>query len=182
MSGWNGLAWDDDFPANYETLYFRLIFKLSANYDFTWAEKFFYFGEANGNGNAFALHMSSTKLALTDQSPNSGDGGEWRSTKIIEADVWITMELILNAQSAVGVPDGSFQVFVDDVEVTDFVWLGGGGNAPQDAVEWYRSGAPTRLFSGAQLFQYWGGSGDTKTTNDHIDIGEFYITGIPAIN
>ena len=182
VSGWNGIAYDDEFPADYESLYFRMIFKLSANYDFTWAEKFFYFGEANGPGNAFALHMSSRRLAVTDQSTNAGDSGEWRSSKIINADVCITLELIINAQSVVGVSDGSFQVFVDNMEVTDFTWLGGGGPAPQNAVNWYESGAPTRLFSGAQLFQYWGGVGDTKTANDHIDISEFYITGISAIN
>ena len=29
--GWSGLAWDDEFAADYETLYFRFVFKLSSN-------------------------------------------------------------------------------------------------------------------------------------------------------
>ena len=87
----------------------------------------------------------------------------------------------MTAQSAVGVADGAFQVFLDDVEITDFDWLNGSDPA-QNAIEWYGSGSPTRLFGGAQLFSYWGGSNDVKTVNDYVDISEFYITGKSATN
>ena len=54
-------------------------------------------------------------------------------------------------------------------------------DVPENAINWYDSG-PTRLFSGMEIFSYYGGSGDPKGVNDHIDISEFYVTGISAIN
>ena len=104
----------------------------------------------------------------------------WRTTEaaVVSLGEWHTIELIVNAQSAVGVPDGSFQVFLDDVDITaDFTWLSPGSPTPT-TMQWYGSGAPTRLFSGVQLFLYWGGSVGTKTVSDHVDLSEFYITGV----
>ena len=91
------------------------------------------------------------------------------------------MELIVRAQSALGMADGSFQVFLDDVEVTTFFEVSSTNNAPS-SIAWYAPGNDTRLFSGVQQFLYWGGSGDTKTVDDYIELSEFYITGVQASN
>ena len=182
-SDWHGIASDDQFAADYEILYIRIIFRFSDNWQFNGAgEKLFYFGEGDvANGNDFYVSMQRISgeehLSFTNQGGGGVDNGEWRSTTNVTRGEWHTIELIVNAQSAVGVSDGSFQVFLDDVEVTGFVWLGGGEDPGQNAIEFYGSGDPTRLFSGMQFPLYWGGQASVKTVNDHVDISELYITG-----
>ena len=71
-------------------------------------------------------------------------------------------------------------MFLDDVEVTVFSWnpISGTADPRQSNIEWYGSAAPTRLFSGMEGFLHWGGQGGTKTVNDYMDVGEFYVTGV----
>ncbi len=178
-SGFNGLANDDEFVNDYEKIYIRTVFKYSANWEFnTQNEKLFYWGQADGIGSAFYVGISTSthRLAIINQAVNGGDVGEGRSATTMTVDEWHTFELIVTAQSAVGVADGSFEVIYDDVALTDFA----GPWSSQSAVEWFNSSNSTRLFSGMQLYVFWGGQGPPKTVNDHIDIGEFYITGLVA--
>ena len=85
----------------------------------------------------------------------------------------------MDAQSAVGVSDGAFRVLLDGVEAS-LSGLPPVTGVAQNKINWYESGAPTRLFSGLQFFLYWGGSNNTKAANDYVDLSEFYITGRAA--
>ena len=134
----------------------------------------FYIGIQNTGGNG--------QLVVKNQTAGSDLNGEWWSGTGISIDAWHTIELIVNSQSALGAADGSFRVFLDDVEVTDFSWVSGPSDPAPNAVEWYRPSNGTRLFSGIQMFLYWGGSTGVKAVNDFVDLSELYITGAPAIN
>ena len=195
--GWNGIAAVSNFPDNYEELYFRMVFRFSDNYQFNGAtDKLFYWGEADGRSQRFYLSINSgpdgTKVIdIRNQNNGSvgGDIGVWRSQTPIHdlpsldlRDKWHTVEFIVNSQSALGVADGSFKVFFDGVELTDFLWTNQNIPDPgQNTIEWYGSGWNTRLFSGVQFPLYWGGAHGTKTVNDYLDISEFYITGKTAV-
>lgn len=181
-SGWNGVATIEDFAADYETLYFRMIFKLSPNWQHEGSgDKLWYWGQANAGGSDFYIYLRNNAqqgmLGLVNQAGEGGDTGEWRGSTVVTKGEWHTVELIVRAQSALGVADGSFLMLLDGVEVTGFTWLGASPNPSQNAIEWYGPSSPTRLFSGLQFPLYWGGSGSTKTVNDYIDISEFYMTG-----
>ena len=180
--GWNGLASDGDFVSNYESLYFRMIYRFSDNWQFNAdGEKLWMFGEAGGSSSSFYPGPAGNDLLqFRNQSANTGGGGIWRSRSLtLPVGEWHTIELFIVAQSALGVADGSFQLWHNGVEVTDFQLLSGA--TAQNAVEWFDSGHTSRLFSGLHLPLYWGGQGPPKTVNDHLDISEFYITGKGAV-
>ncbi len=194
--GWHGIASSRNFADNYESLYFRMVFRLSDNYQFNSAsDKLLYWGEADGRSQRFYLAISSgpngTKVIdVRNQAAAGGDQGVWRSQTPIHdlprgldfRKAWHTIELIVNSQSALGVADGSFRVFLDGVEITDFRWTNPNIPDPgQNAIEWYGANHTTRLFSGVQLPLYWGGSSGVKTVNDHIDVSEVYVTGRKAV-
>ena len=185
-SGWNGLASEDNFADDYEALYFRLIFKFSSNWQHeNSGDKLWYWGDANnGSGASFYFLLRNVngagEISIVNQAGQGGDVGSWRGSTVVTKGEWHTVELIVNAQSALGQSDGSFQVFLDNVEVADFSWLGGTPDPGQNSIEWYGSSHSTRLFSGVQMLLYWGGGSGTKTVNDHIDFSEFYITGKTA--
>jgi len=187
-SGFNGVATLQNFADDYEILYMRCIFRYSDNWEFNAQnEKLWYFGKAGAGGSGFYVGVShgggnasgENVLALINQASNAGDGGEWRtesSEGFLTVGEWETVELLVTAQSAVGVADGSFQMWLNDVEVASWPCCSGQPN-PANTVEWYNSSSTTRLFSGLQYFVYWGGQGPPKTVNDHVDCAEFYITG-----
>lgn len=189
-SGWNGTATIQNFPADYETLYMRLVFKYSANWQFHGsAEKLWLFGEGRGTGSGggqdFVVGLNgSQQLIFTNQSAAAQDGGQWRSPgTIVTRGEWHTVEMLMIAQSALGVADGAFWIKYNGTEITDFRKGGQDVDPSSQGIAWYRAGTPTRLFSGLQLPMYWGGGpGPIKAVNDHIDVGEFYITGVKAIN
>ena len=179
-AGWNGVSTISvgNFPNDYEELYFREIFKYSDNWQFEASgEKMWMFGDPGDIASSFYTGRSGSGfLQFRNQSSNTGGGGLWRSQSItIDRGEWHTYELHVVAQSALGQADGSFQVWWDDVEVTDWTFL---INAPAaNAVKWFKDNYGSRLWAGLQLPLYWGGSVSTKTVNDHLDIAEFYITG-----
>ncbi len=182
--GWNGVATDSNYPLDYEELYWRYIFRYSSNWQIHGnGEKFWMFGHAASGGSAFVMHLAANeRVALTNQSGSSGDGGEWRSTQAVSLGEWHTIELHMVAQSEVGVSDGSFECHFDGTNITSTMTFSGGSPPDQDNINWFNSGASSRLWSGQQFFLYWGGSTNIKTVNDHIDLGEFYLTGKSAVS
>ena len=130
-------------------------------------------------GSKFILALSGGRVEITNQSGNAGHQGTWRSQTTVSRGVWHTIELIVSGQSAVGASDGSFRIFLDGQEIS-VPGIGKLKGVGQTGINWYASGAPTRLFSGLQMFLYWGGINNTKTANDYVDLGEFYITGKSA--
>lgn len=193
-SGGNGLAQDVQFSADYETLYFRIVFRLSANWQRHTAEdKLFFFGDESGVNNAFTLTLGvgDGRIVFLNQSSGVGQGpeddehiGAWRSSMIPALDEWHTIELEIHAQSNTSTEDGSFKVTWNGDEVTDFVWKPFNDlpipDPGQDSIKWFSDASGDRLYSGLAFPLFWGGSGDTKTVNDFIDVSEFYLTGLAA--
>lgn len=180
-SGWNGVATIANFAATYEELYFRFIFRYSANWQINGGgEKLFMFGEVGGSGSSFYPGPTgSGVIQMRNQSSNSGGGGIWRSASVtLPKGEWNTIELHMVAQSVQGVADGTFHMWLNNVEITDFNLLSGA--TAQGVISWFAASHSSRLWRGLQLPLHWGGGGGPKTVNDNIDVSEMYLTGKEA--
>lgn len=173
-SGWNGLHGKDNWPGSYRELYIRTVFKLSSNWDdHSGGQKLFYFGSEAGQPNDFYVwfRLSNNDLRFVTQVASGvrGDDGAdtfFASGHNLVAEEFVTIELHIVTQSVPGASDGSVTMWQDGERVGN--WTG---------LQFYKAGASSVEFDGYQAYLFWGGSGDTKTANDWLQISEFYISG-----
>jgi hypothetical protein len=188
--GFGGAAfwdWEDDVGLQRE-IYIRATVMYSTNWQqhSSNTTKIFYYGAGSkGSTTQFYPQMNNDPgtLRWRDQS-GDGDSGVFDPTSggSFALGVYHTLEIHQVAQSSVGASDGRVRIWLDGVEITDWRWLGttSGGSDLSDPI-WNFIGEGTHpYFRGIQLGTYWGGSGDTKTVNDYMRWGSFYISGKPA--
>lgn len=199
-SGWHGFnAYNN--PSRFDEVYTRLVFTLSDNWDYHSGGDKLYLHNTGAVGQDFYIRNGvfytefnivgkplvarQVRLIIPGSPPVTsvtgfGGGPFALATRGQEH----TIEIIRRINSAIGVADGSARVWVDDIEYTRFSAHGGGPawlDFEMIAVEWLtESGGPAgpsegiRVRTEAPLF--WGGQGDTKTVDDHINISELYIS------
>jgi len=185
-SGWNGLANDDDWATDQDSLYMRMIFKIHTGFDFhSGGDKLWYWGEGGASGSDFfvqAFDATNNKfvLRIINQSGDCEDCGEFRfHNDSLSTGEWHTLEIFTRNQSAVGADDGGLRVWIDDVERewSSFAATASGTPETKDSIAWYAATSATTQFSGVQMFWYYGGSGESKVQDDSISVSEFYLTG-----
>lgn len=182
-SGWNGITYNGTHIV-FRELYFRIVFRLSANWQ--WHKsggKYFYYGAAgrdkgksptqfhlgwNGSGRTRWIDFGS---GVGGYSANGGPE--------ITRDVYHTIE-IHHVASTSGA-NGSLRMWIDGVEIQSFNLL---GDPTQNEVqlmnrEWIATQGleDKRLGRGIQAFMFWGGQIETKQVNDWIRLSEFYVSG-----
>lgn len=187
-------------------IYYRMVFRLSANYQFhSGHEKLFYWGTRQTGNIPFALFLlgggggtTGFQMDLSYNNNNcsfSPSGRRWRTqTTRVSVDVWNTVEIYAIAQSAPGVADGSLVMHCNDVEVTDWQCVGTNNICTQlnwvpgvstwTNYDFVPACAVNHLFGSIEAPLYFGGSnqgpaaGWTKQVRDWIDISELYISGL----
>jgi hypothetical protein len=185
-SGWNGLANDDDWATDQDSLYIRAIIYIHSGFDFHGGgDKLFYWGAGGAAGNSFfiqAFESASGKFVtrIINQASNCEDCGEFRfHNDTLSVGEWNTFEIFVRNQTAAGADDGGLRYWVNDTERTwsSFAATASGTPETKDSIAWFSGASSTTQFSGAQLFWYYGGSGESKIQDDSMDISEFYLTG-----
>lgn len=186
-SGFAGAAfwndWEGDVPFLPGQLYFRMLIRFSTNWDYHSAgQKLSYYGAGDdGQASEFYILMRQSDIRWRDQG-GGGESGVWSTQDcMIPLGRYVDVEILHNAQSAVGVADGSLRIWVDGDECTGWTLLGSGTSADDLSapVHNFIGAGSTPNFSGVQLGMYWGGEGDVKTVNDWMRMGEVYISGSP---
>lgn len=173
-SGWHGIYSKDNWQGSYRELYVRTVVKLSGNWDdHSGGQKLFYFGSEAGQPNDYYVwfRLSNNDLRFVTQVASGvrgSDGADtfWPGGHNLVANQFMTIELHIVAQSGPGASDGSLTMWQDGQRIGS--WSG---------LQFYNSGASSVEFDGYQTYLYWGGSGDTKTANDWVQISEFYVSG-----
>lgn len=182
QSGWKGVTHNGS-RVIYRELYFRIVFRLSPNWQWHKAGgKYFYYGAAGRNRG-----VSPVQFILGwqgDGTPFWSAFGDGRyvanSVSPPMRNVYHTIE-IHHVASTSGA-NGSLRMWIDGEEVQSFNLL---GDPTQNNVqlmnhEWAatRGLDDKRLGRGIQAFIYWGGQGDTKAVNDWVRLSEFYVSGM----
>lgn len=186
--GWSDAAFTDrDFSAAYKTLYTRLAFEMSENWQRhkSGSDKLLYLGTWRGVTAAFYWMLKKHRITFVNQSNRVGqpavggeDIGEWGSDALAKPGEPHTLEVVMQAQSEIGVADGLFRAWLDGDEIKFRAnHLTGTG---QTGIMWFNPASGARYFSGIEGLLFWGGRGDEKTVNDWIQMGELYITGRAA--
>lgn len=186
-------AKDWAFKEPVEILYIRTELELSGDPN-PWQHhkantKLLFAGHDKGIFNAYALTLEGEEGRLGFMNQTSGPEepaianehiGKWKSGVSLERGRHNVIELCMTAQSEPGKADGEFWVNLNGVYVP-FVYNPFSNDAPapagQGAIRWVPESAESRLFSGFTGFGWFGGSGDKKKADDHIDIFGCYITG-----
>lgn len=181
QSGWNGLTHAGRGLGAFEELYFRIVFRLSPNWQWHKAGgKYFYYGAAGRKGAGpvqFILGWQGDGTSFWSAAGNgrhvANDGPK------ITRDEYHTIEIHHVASTSDA--NGSMRMWVDGVGVQSFNVLGDRSrNAVQPVNQEWRATrdlADKRLGGGLQAFMFWGGQNDTKSVNDWVRLSELYISG-----
>lgn len=183
QSGWNGITFNGNHIV-FRELYFRIVFRLSANWQWHKAGgKYFYYGAAGrdaGRGpTQFILAWSGSGRTRWIDFGSGVGGWEANGGPHVTRDAYHTIE-IHHVASTSGA-NGSLRMWIDGVEIETFNLL---GHPSQNDVrltnrEWIatRGFEDKRLGRGLQALMFWGGQNDTKQVNDWIRLSEFYVSG-----
>lgn len=193
--GWHGIYAIQGPPGfgsatGYRQLYFRVVAKFSANWQWhtTATQKLFYFGAQRnvGSPTQFFLSVAPNSVDFVNQSdPRTAADYRYGAGGLgIVAGQYFTIELWIQANSANGVQDGNARVWVNGTEITQAMKglplnPAFTGSPSLSNRAWLDQPGSTTALNGVQAFLYWGGNGDTKRVNDHVDISEFYVSGLP---
>lgn len=180
-AGWNGGVVTAHLPAGpYRELYFRIVFRVSANWQWHKAGgKYLYYGAADlrgGDATPFVLGWQGDGTSFWTASGNGRHVPN--NVPRITRDKYHTIE-IHHAASTSGA-NGSLRMWVDGVEVKSFNVL---GDRSRNAVklmnqEWRATrGLADKRLDRLQAFMFWGGQGDVKRVNDWVRLSELYISG-----
>lgn len=182
QSGWNGITYNGGHIV-FRELYFRIVFRLSPNWQWHKAGgKYFYYGAAGrerGGPTQFQLAWNGSGRTRWVDFGSGVGGYVANGGPEITRDVYHTIE-IHHVASTSGA-NGSLRMWIDGVEIQSFNLL---GDPTQNEVqltnrEWIatRGLEDKRLGRGLQAFMFWGGQHDTKQVNDWIRLSEFYVSG-----
>jgi hypothetical protein len=184
--GFQGQANCHDLPgADVDTFYISTTFQLSDNYEFHPSnEKIIMFGPHGGSFDSkFYINVRGRTVGIRAQTGNAPmgagifepfDANAFRLTPGVRN----TVEIIITAQSAPGVADGSAVMYLNDVLCDDWVHVSEAGHiGPLVGQEWWGATATRYQFGGLQMWGYWGGTGGVKTVNDSVRIDEVIVAG-----
>jgi hypothetical protein len=186
--GWNGGAFDPNWPGSYSEVYIRVVLKFSSNWDAHPAHthKILYWGyekthQANGNyieandAGGYPMH-----ILFRNQGGGGADNAVFKAnnSKVITLNEYHTYEVHMVANTP-GVANGSARVWIDGTEYTDWNKQGypNEHNIPLTNREWVGSGDSTGDLDGYEAFLYWGGGSGTKSANDWVRLSELLISG-----
>jgi hypothetical protein len=133
----------------------------------------------SGNSHFFLQPRTNDALAFATQTGSSpADAGYYIAGGItVPYAEWILVEVHMKANSTPTASDGFFKMWWNGVLVESYADAFAGGSIEDlgDKTRQWSTFSEPGFFGGEWFF--WGGDGATKSVNDYIDWGEFYVSG-----